>query len=60
MLVGSGTWNAMAEDDAKQAGSKDELFLVKDGQALAPIVVFKDAPPFTRRAVSDPNASGGR
>ncbi|MFW6457592.1 MAG: DUF4838 domain-containing protein [Planctomycetota bacterium] len=35
------------------AAGADELVLVADGESLAPVVVFKDAPPKTRRAADE-------
>ncbi len=46
-LFGLLAWISVAE------ASTDTLVLVKDGMSLAPIVVFEDAPPFTRQAADE-------
>ncbi|MCA1809908.1 MAG: DUF4838 domain-containing protein [Kiritimatiellia bacterium] len=53
MLAGFGIRHGVAEYDVEQVVSMDELFLVRDGKALAPIVVLENAPPFTRRAANE-------
>lgn len=38
---------------ATPSATADELVLVEEGQSLAPIVIFGDAPPFTRQAADE-------
>jgi len=46
MLIGSVSAQATA-------AGRGRLTLVKQGKSLAPVVIFKDAPPFTRRAADE-------
>jgi hypothetical protein len=55
MCVVSGFSLQTAEASASMipAGLKAKLTLVEDGKSLAPIVISKDAPPFTRQAADE-------
>lgn len=52
VVAGCGAVIAMAGFFQADA-AENELVLVEDGESLAPVVVFQDAPPKTRRAAEE-------
>ena len=53
LVCGVGCQSVEFDQSLTLANPAGDLTLVKDGVSLAPIVVFEDAPPFTRRAAEE-------
>ena len=53
LMMANGYTMQQKEDAKKNASKVPPLILVDKGASLAPIIVFKDAPPMTRKAADE-------